>query len=616
MPMTLTAFWIFRSVLIARIIAIAVARPGGENCDERKSDMHKSWHRIFGSIGHSALQVVSSAALVISLGDVTSGQQPGVFRNSPMYNSPSQNFRSAPPSGRFLRQPMYPSPYGMQQSPGQVFSDGSVYSMPGNQWCPPVPSQPYIQELPSGQALPPGSNVPQQGTSPQPQQNAPGQATTPGQPGQTPANPAAPQTQAPSQPSQNQPNSAPGSANSSPRVAQSEASSAARGTDTPPGMIGDFFGGLAGQKSLIPLIYGPGGMLSPEDLSVIVPRPGDMVGRIKFGENNSPIPRDRFIMDYTLYDRVDLNLPPIQVHRYTPGVEKTFCDGFASVDVRWPFATTLDSDIVGQVVTPSPNVNVATSLTDTDSAEFGNLSMTLKFLLHRDRHWAISSGVQGTLPTADDVRVFENGITPGTSHVELLRIDNKSYHVMPFLAAQFQSPDRFFMQCFVQADIDTTGSPVLLYGSDQVSRPKNTPFLYLDTSLGYWLYRDQPTYMKSRHGRTIDTFSSAPPMKLTGFAPRVELHYNKALDSRHEIAIPISAASSDYLLGANVKSIDILNLTLGASCYFGANKELALAWGTPITGGTGSEFNSEFRVMFNYFLGPPGRTNAHHVARH
>ncbi len=73
--------------------------------------------------------------------------------------------------------------------------------------------------------------------------------------------------------------------------------------------------------------------------------------------------------------------------------------------------------------------------------------------------------------------------------------------------------------------------------------------------------------------------------------------------------MPSLAPGEDYFLGANLKSIDILNLTLGASCFFGANKELAVAWGTPLTGGAGEEFESEFRVMFNYFLGPAGRTS-------
>ncbi len=544
--------------------------------------MHRGWRKISRNLSQSACHAAASAALMIGLMETSFCQQA-------YYRPPVQPYGYGPvmnqPTWPMIRQTGYYSPY--RQQSGDVFSGSGDFTADG-QYCPPGSMQPYSGQ-PSNSGTPsPSTQSPSNQTPSTQTPSNPTPSTSP-TPSPSPA-PSAPPAPAPS---------------AGPSFAQSEASSAARGPDAAPGMIGDFFGGAAGNDSFIPLIYGPGGFLAPEGLVAYVPKPGDSVGRIKFSENNSALPRDRFIMDYTSFDRVKLNSDPIDVHRYTPGFEKTFFDGNASIDVRLPFATTLNSNFEGAVV-PVGGVDTATSITDTSSAELGDLSLTAKFLLYQDQNWVYSAGVQGTLPTADDVRVYETG---GAGTVELFRIDNKSYHVMPFWAAQYQVPNSYFMQFFVQGDFDATGSPVSLAGVNQVDRPKDTPFLYLDYSLGYWVYRDQPVYRKTWDGRTVHVYSNASPLKLTGFAPRVELHYNKALDSTREIVMPSLAPGEDYFLGANLKSIDILNLTLGASCFFGANKELAVAWGTPLTGGAGEEFESEFRVMFNYFLGPAGRTS-------
>jgi hypothetical protein len=67
-----------------------------------------------------------------------------------------------------------------------------------------------------------------------------------------------------------------------------------------------------------------------------------VVGRTKIADDNSPLPRDRFIFNYDYFNNASLG-SGIDVSRISLGVEKTFLDQQASVELRIPFASTLDS---------------------------------------------------------------------------------------------------------------------------------------------------------------------------------------------------------------------------------------------------------------------------------
>jgi hypothetical protein len=84
-------------------------------------------------------------------------------------------------------------------------------------------------------------------------------------------------------------------------------------------------------------------------------------------EDNSPIPRDRFIFTYDSFGDVPLTPNGIGVNRFQFGLEKTFLDGRWSAEVRLPFAGTLASTYAqGAEVT---------------DMEFGNMRLALKRLL-------------------------------------------------------------------------------------------------------------------------------------------------------------------------------------------------------------------------------------------
>ena len=101
-----------------------------------------------------------------------------------------------------------------------------------------------------------------------------------------------------------------------------------------------------------------------------LPSAGGVVGKTKLADDNSPIPRDRVVFSYDQFNSVPLTPNGFDVHRYAPGIEKTFLDGCASVELRLPFASTLSS--VGTLDGSTPR-----------DTEFGNVNLTFKGLLLR-----------------------------------------------------------------------------------------------------------------------------------------------------------------------------------------------------------------------------------------
>lgn len=318
---------------------------------------------------------------------------------------------------------------------------------------------------------------------------------------------------------------------------------------------------------------------------VVVPAPGEMVGRLKIAENNNPIPRDRIVFDYTYFDQVGLTARDTHVHRMAPGFEKTFLHGNASIDVRLPFATTIGSDIPTASAVLGPGNS---GLTNTGNTEIGNVSITGKVLLARDEHSAIAIGLQTILPTADDVVVSD----VANNNEELIRVESEAVHAMPFLAWQHRPDRRTFYQWYLQYDRQESSDRVFFRGNE-VGDMEDADFIYVDFSMGYWLYQNMPRTRTVRHGNHVSTAIDGSRL-LTGFAPRFELHYNRSIGGLD------SQDLGPIQLGESVDKLETLNLTLGGTVMLGIDKEITLAWGTPLINRDDSDFHNEFRVMFNW----------------
>jgi len=303
--------------------------------------------------------------------------------------------------------------------------------------------------------------------------------------------------------------------------------------------------------------------------SVVLPSSGGVVGRVKLADDNSPIPRDRFILDYDLYGGTILTPGGYDVHRFGVGVEKTFFDGMTSVELLMPFASTLDP-----VSTVGGFANRAT--------EFGNLNVIFKALVLTSNELDVAAGVGIAFPTGPDAVVRD------ASGADLLRIKNQSYVVTPYVAAQVIPADGWFAQAWVQISYDTTGSDVLIAPTPTspvagAGRVHDAPLLQTDFQIGYWLIRDP--------------YSSG----LRGLAPFLELHYNRPLETTDPIV-----GNAVVLSGAT--TYNELNLTVGASALFGSNLLVSAGMVFPLRDAPDRFFDYQFGLRANWFFGPCAQT--------
>ncbi|HEV2947793.1 MAG TPA: hypothetical protein VGX70_10475 [Gemmataceae bacterium] len=197
----------------------------------------------------------------------------------------------------------------------------------------------------------------------------------------------------------------------------------------------------------------------------------------KIADDQNARPQDRVFFDYSYYNNVGANfrlgtdVSNMNVNRGVVGFEKTFFDGFASIQLREP----VNSLHIGGSNTPEANGNFT---------DVGDLTLILKGVLWEDMNNGdvISAGLAVTLPTGPDSLggvTFSNGCVHSTL-------------IQPYVGYAFIW-NNLFLQGFTSVDIPTT---------DQ-----DSTLMFNDVGLGYFLLRDR------NNGRF-----------LTAVAPTVEGH--------------------------------------------------------------------------------------------
>lgn len=315
------------------------------------------------------------------------------------------------------------------------------------------------------------------------------------------------------------------------------------------------------------------------------PGNGGFVGRNKLAENVSPMPRDRVFFNYSFFSNVPLTpsgpLNPgaggTPVSRFTPGVEKTFFEGATSLELRLPFASTLNQNIF------------ADGTTNTTNLQFGNISLIGKGLIYRSDTFNMSTGMQITVPTAPDISASTGGGIP------LYTIKNQAVHLAPFLAGLYTPDDRLFAQGLLQVDVDTNGNSLSANNFDglgltQAGRLRDATFLYFSMAGGYWVYRN-------------------PDNWISGIAPTAELHYNRS------VSAPNTINSGGNFFASSHNSIEVINAVIGCNFEINQNSMLTLGYATPLGGGADRQFDGEFRAFFNYRFGPQTRLVRSQIAR-
>ncbi len=443
-------------------------------------------------------------------------------------------------------------PCGCQTQSGQP-----QFINPDQFLCEPVPAMPCWPTPQPGYQ--PGYEPPsgyQPGYQPQPGYE-PGYQPQPGgqpefQPGQMPDAPTA------------QPGVPPGMAPPQGGAGNADSLALSSGLGTAPesgfgnaALIGDFFGGGG-------IISGPSWGVSQITLPIAG---GDR--RQKLTEHASPIPTNRVFFSYNYFNNplVDVNNNVIDVNRYLFGVERMFLNRNASIEFRAPLlngvAAVQDQD--GQTI-----------YRDT---EFGNITLTPKFLLHRDRCGAVSTGLGIVFPTAPDGRVSSGNLT--------VDVENLAYHLQPFIAFH-RTPSREVWGTFTtQFDFATAGNRVVSTESGRVLADElfnDQHLMFLDLSVGRWLHRQNC-------GR------------LRGIAAIFELHYTTTLNDTDVVQAGRDASSQGGpadVLANTANRLDVLNGTVGMRFAGSQQNSVTIAGVAPLRGDADSLFDGEFIIQWNH----------------
>jgi hypothetical protein len=312
--------------------------------------------------------------------------------------------------------------------------------------------------------------------------------------------------------------------------------------------------------------------------------PGYAVGFVKLTENFSPLPRDRVYMNYSYFHNANFFPTRADVNRFMPGFEKTFYDGWTSIELRTPFAATLANS---QQFSPSFRNNVS----EYRDVQFGNMSTIFKTMLVESETWAITGGVQVMLPTAPNVELSgQTMFASDAQSFQAVYAANEAVHVMPFVGAVWAPNSRFFNQALMQFDRDVNGTPLYVNNNqkpgisgrqlDYAGRVFYPTFMYLSFGTGYWLYKDD----------TRD---------FSGFSPVLELHVNQALEE----FCPVTT-DSGWQLGPNLGTVSVTNALVGCNFEWNTRATLSVGYVTPLGGGLDRFFDGELRAMYNWRFGP------------
>jgi len=347
------------------------------------------------------------------------------------------------------------------------------------------------------------------------------------------------------------------------------------GLATVPNMFGD----LAGGTNTIKFEGNPSAPPKFASSSFTLPMAGGGSRIGKIAENDSPIPRDRIFFSYNHFQNVfqvsetpSGPAPTIfrqePLDRYTMGFEKTFLDGWTSVELRMPFTGTLNAqlDTVGL-----------------NAGNIGNMTVVLKSLLYMDSATAVGAGMAIETPTGTDTFARIDTTT--------LRFKNETTHLLPYIGFVWSPGDPrwgwgsgLFLSGFAQIDINTAGNSVDTLSPNRVpinslGKLTDQNLGFLDIAAGYWLYRDP----------------DAP--RLTGVAVVSELHYTTTLQNADQITGNVDGGVLS--LNGNNKRFDVLNGTVGLQFLLFDASSLRVAGVFPLGDESRRLFDSEVQVQFN-----------------
>ena len=176
-------------------------------------------------------------------------------------------------------------------------------------------------------------------------------------------------------------------------------------------------------------------------------------GSFKVGENATPRPQDRVSTNYNYYSNV---LGALQVHRETIGIEKTFLDKRASLEVRLPFIQ-----------------NRADS--GESESDVADPTAIFKYALINNGDGVLSGGLAITVPTSNIPTVLAVRPDGGIDEVHPALLQ-------PFVGYSWPKRD-FFVQGFFSVMVPTDS--------------RDGTLMFNDIGIGYWLRRRESGWLRA-----------------------------------------------------------------------------------------------------------------------
>lgn len=308
---------------------------------------------------------------------------------------------------------------------------------------------------------------------------------------------------------------------------------------------------------------------------VPIQSPGGAVyglGRQKITENMTPIPTDRFFFDYSYFHNVPLAYRTMPVNRFTPGFEKTFLDKRFSFEMRLPFAATIDHNLYDD------NDNRLSVF------RLGDMTMMLKWLLFQREKFYLTVGLGLSVPLSEDMRLYDS-----VAGHELIRWQNETCHVMPYVGFLYLPHPRTFLQMYFQIDASTHGDPTYVRDAAaddamlRIGKTFERTYAYTSLALGYWLFRNESPSGRVRNG-----------MNLIG-----ELHWTQSVDRGK--GVRYEQGTDLFDIGNVTGSYSVLNMTLGTRMLFNEKTNLGIGYALPLSGDR-RQFDGELRMTVNRYF--------------
>lgn len=290
------------------------------------------------------------------------------------------------------------------------------------------------------------------------------------------------------------------------------------------------------------------------------PADGGLVGRNNYFENGTPLPHDRVYFFYNHLGNVQGLGESFDVNRYVLGVEKTFLCGRCSIEVRVPFAGTVNSDqTVGQALA-------------VDHAEFGNVGLLFKAAVYRTPNMVATIGLGTSAPTASDTRLL-------VANTPVIAIENRTWLLQPLAGVAWAPTDRCYAEAGIQFDFDPFGNPVRAVngtgGLARIGELNAQTYALVNAAAGYWVYQ----------GGTF---------LVSDVALQGELHWIRSCGSQDTVRTS-SVAVSD--VGGN---FDSLTGTAGVIVRINQRADLSIGASFPLTGDRLYDWSAVAQVNFRF----------------